>query len=177
MCKLYADWSPRRSSSTLNRSHSFSGGDTAHEKDAEKEGSFFENNSTKEQSEVVGEEETTEKISPPQRKAGSFRLFRSNSWTTAKRNKKTEVKITSPMTTTITNTIENQRCSPSYSTKSQDSGFSENATAPTANNNNNTAGTTSGTSCSNTAQSIQNQRLQFLRLVHFLNLSYHSKQQ
>ena len=157
MCKLYADWSPRRSSSTLNRSHSFSGGDTSHEKDAEKEGSFFENNSTKEQSEVVGEE-TTEKISPPQRK-GSFRLFRSNSWTTAKRNKKTEVKITSP-TTTITNTIENQRCSPSYSTKSQDSGFSENAAAPTANNNNNT-----GTSCSNTAQSIQNQRLQFLRLV------------
>ena len=60
MCKLYADWSPRRSSSTLNRSHSFSGGDTSHEKDAEKEGSFFEN-STKEQSEVVGEE-TTEKI-------------------------------------------------------------------------------------------------------------------
>ena len=176
MCKLYADWSPRRSSSTLNRSHSFSGGDTAHEKDAEKEGSFFENTSTKEQSEVVGEE-TTEKISPPQRKAGSFRLFRSNSWTTAKRNKKTEVKITSPTTTTITNTIENQRCSPSYSTKSQDSGFSENATAPTANNNNNTAGTTSGTSGSNTAQSIQNQRLQFLRLVHFLNLSYHSKQQ
>ena len=157
MCKLYADWSPRRSSSTLNRSHSFSGGDTSHEKDAEKEGSFFEN-STKEQSEVVGEE-TTEKISPPQRK-GSFRLFRSNSWTTAKRNKKTEVKITSP-TTTTTNTIENQRCSPSYSTKSQDSGFSENAAAPTANNNNNTA----GTSCSNTAQSIQNQRLQFLRLV------------
>ena len=156
MCKLYADWSPRRSSSTLNRSHSFSGGDTSHEKDAEKEGSFFENNSTKEQSEVVGEE-TTEKISPPQRK-GSFRLFRSNSWTTAKRNKKTEVKITSP-TTTTTNTIENQRCSPSYSTKSQDSGFSENAAAPTANNNNNT-----GTS-SNTAQSIQNQRLQFLRLV------------
>ena len=156
MCKLYADWSPRRSSSSLNRSHSFSGGDTAHEKDAEKEGSFFEN-STKEQSEVVGEE-TTEKISPPQRK-GSFRLFRSNSWTTAKRNKKTEVKITSPTTTTITNTIENQRCSPSYSTKSQDSGFSENAAAPTANNNNNT-----GTS-SNTAQSIQNQRLQFLRLV------------
>ena len=154
MCKLYADWSPRRSSSTLNRSHSFSGGDTSHEKDAE--GSFFEN-STKEQSEVV-REETTEKISPPQRK-GSFRLFRSNSWTTAKRNKKTEVKITSP-TTTITNTIENQRCSPSYSTKSQDSGFSENAAAPTANNNNNT-----GTSCSNTAQSIQNQRLQFLRLV------------
>ena len=157
MCKLYADWSPRRSSSTLNRSHSFSGGDTSHEKDAEKEGSFFEN-STKEQSEVVGEE-TTEKISPPQRK-GSFRLFRSNSWTTAKRNKKTEVKITSP-TTTTTNTIENQRCSPSYSTKSQDSGFSENAAAPTATNNNNTA----GTSCSNTAQSIQNQRLQFLRLV------------
>ena len=155
MCKLYADWSPRRSSSTLNRSHSFSGGDTSHEKDAEKEGSFFENNSTKEQSEVVGEE-TTEKISPPQRK-GSFRLFRSNSWTTAKRNKKTEVKITSPTTTTTT--IENQRCSPSYSTKSQDSGFSENAAAPTANNNNNT-----GTS-SNTAQSIQNQRLQFLRLV------------
>ena len=155
MCKLYADWSPRRSSSTLNRSHSFSGGDTAHEKDAEKEGSFFENTSTKEQSEVVGEE-TTEKISPPQRK-GSFRLFRSNSWTTAKRNKKTEVKITSPTTTTTT--IENQRCSPSYSTKSQDSGFSENAAAPTANNNNNT-----GTS-SNTAQSIQNQRLQFLRLV------------
>lgn len=154
MCKLYADWSPRRSSSTLNRSHSFSGGDTSHEKDAEKEGSFFEN-STKEQSEVVGEE-TTEKISPPQRK-GSFRLFRSNSWTTAKRNKKTEVKITSPTTTTTT--IENQRCSPSYSTKSQDSGFSENAAAPTANNNNNT-----GTS-SNTAQSIQNQRLQFLRLV------------
>ena len=175
MCKLYADWSPRRSSSTLNRSHSFSGGDTAHEKDAEKEGSFFEN-STKEQSEVVGEE-TTEKISPPQRKAGSFRLFRSNSWTTAKRNKKTEVevKITSPTTTTTT--IENQRCSPSYSTKSQDSGFSENAAAPTVNNNNNTAGTTSGTSGSNTAQSIQNQRLQFLRLVHFLNLSYHSKQQ
>ena len=156
MCKLYADWSPRRSSSTLNRSHSFSGGDTSHEKDAEKEGSFFEN-STKEQSEVVGEE-TTEKISPPQRK-GSFRLFRSNSWTTAKRNKKTEVKITSP-TTTTTNTIENQRCSPSYSTKSQDSGFSENAAAPTANNNHNT-----GTSTSNTAQSIQNQRLQFLRLV------------
>ena len=155
MCKLYADWSPRRSSSTLNRSHSFSGGDTSHEKDAEKEGSFFENNSTKEQSEVVGEE-TTEKISPPQRK-GSFRLFRSNSWTTAKRNKKTEVKITSPTTTKTT--IENQRCSPSYSTKSQDSGFSENAAAPTANNNNNT-----GTS-SNTAQSIQNQRLQFLRLV------------
>ena len=155
MCKLYADWSPRRSSSTLNRSHSFSGGDTSHEKDAEKEGSFFENTSTKEQSEVVGEE-TTEKISPPQRK-GSFRLFRSNSWTTAKRNKKTEVKITSPTTTTTT--IENQRCSPSYSTKSQDSGFSENAAAPTANNNNNT-----GTS-SNTAQSIQNQRLQFLRLV------------
>ena len=154
MCKLYADWSPRRSSSTLNRSHSFSGGDTSHEKDAEKEGSFFEN-STKEQSEVVGEE-TTEKISPPQRK-GSFRLFRSNSWTTAKRNKKTEVKITSPTTTTTT--IEKQRCSPSYSTKSQDSGFSENAAAPTANNNNNT-----GTS-SNTAQSIQNQRLQFLRLV------------
>ena len=154
MCKLYADWSPRRSSSSLNRSHSFSGGDTSHEKDAEKEGSFFEN-STKEQSEVVGEE-TTEKISPPQRK-GSFRLFRSNSWTTAKRNKKTEVKITSPTTTTTT--IENQRCSPSYSTKSQDSGFSENAAAPTANNNNNT-----GTS-SNTAQSIQNQRLQFLRLV------------
>ena len=154
MCKLYADWSPRRSSSTLNRSHSFSGGETSHEKDAEKEGSFFEN-STKEQSEVVGEE-TTEKISPPQRK-GSFRLFRSNSWTTAKRNKKTEVKITSPTTTTTT--IENQRCSPSYSTKSQDSGFSENAAAPTANNNNNT-----GTS-SNTAQSIQNQRLQFLRLV------------
>ena len=154
MCKLYADWSPRRSSSTLNRSHSFSGGDTSHEKDAEKEGSFFEN-STKEQSEVVGEE-TTEKISPPQRK-GSFRLFRSNSWTTAKRNKKTEVKITSPTTTTTT--IENQRCSPSYSTKSQDSGFSENAAAPTANNKNNT-----GTS-SNTAQSIQNQRLQFLRLV------------
>ena len=160
MCKLYADWSPRRSSSTLNRSHSFSGGDTSLGKDAEKEGSFFEN-STKEQSEVVGEE-TTEKISPPQRK-GSFRLFRSNSWTATKRNKKTEVKITSPTTTTTT--IENQRCSPSYSTKSQDSGFSENAAAPTANNNNNAAGTTSGTSCSNTAQSIQNQRLQFLRLV------------
>ena len=158
MCKLYADWSPRRSSSTLNRSHSFSGGDTAHEKDAEKEGSFFENNSTKEQSEVVGEE-TTEKISPPQRKAGSFRLFRSNSWTTAKRNKKTEVKITSPTTTTI----ENQRCSPSYSTKSQDSGFSENA-VPTNTNNSGTSGT------SNTAQSIQNQRLQFLRFVYKKNI-------
>ena len=159
MCKLYADWSPRRT--TLNRSNSFSAGDTSHEQDEEKV-----ENSAKEQSENVGET-TEEKISPPQRK-GSFRLFRSNSWTTAKRNKKTEVKITSPTTTTITNTIENQRCSPSYSTKSQDSGFSENAAAPTANANTNNSGT-SGTSSNNTAQSIQNQRLQFLRLVYKRN--------
>ena len=157
MCKLYADWSPRRT--TLNRSNSFSAGDTSHEQDEEKV-----ENSAKEQSENVGET-TEEKISPPQRK-GSFRLFRSNSWTTAKRNKKTEVKITSP--TTSTTTIENQRCSPSYSTKSQDSGFSENAAAPTANANTNNSGT-SGTSSNNTAQSIQNQRLQFLRLVYKRN--------
>ena len=116
MCKLYADWSPKRGS--LNRSNSFSGQESS-----------------------PNEEET--KSSPPQSK-GSFKLFRSNSWS-SRRKSKTEVKI-SP-------TIENQRCSPSYSTKSQDSGFSETAVAAAA-----AAATTT-----NAAQSIQSQRLQFLR--------------
>ena len=116
MCKLYADWSPKRGA--LNRSNSFSGQESS-----------------------PNEEET--KSSPPQSK-GSFKLFRSNSWS-SRRKSKTEVKI-SP-------TIENQRCSPSYSTKSQDSGFSETAVA-------NAAAAATNT---NAAQSIQSQRLQFLR--------------
>ena len=115
MCKLYADWSPKRGS--LNRSNSFSGQESS-----------------------PNEEET--KSSPPQSK-GSFKLFRSNSWS-SRRKSKTEVKI-SP-------TIENQRCSPSYSTKSQDSGFSETAVAAAA-----------AATATNAAQSIQSQRLQFLR--------------
>ena len=119
MCKLYADWSPKRGS--LNRSNSFSGQESS-----------------------PNEEET--KSSPPQSK-GSFKLFRSNSWS-SRRKSKTEVKI-SP-------TIENQRCSPSYSTKSQDSGFSETAVAAAA------AASASATT-TNAAQSIQSQRLQFLR--------------
>ena len=116
MCKLYADWSPKRGS--LNRSNSFSGQESS-----------------------PNEEET--KSSPPQSK-GSFKLFRSNSWS-SRRKSKTEVKI-SP-------TIENQRCSPSYSTKSQDSGFSETAVAAAA----------AAATATNAAQSIQSQRLQFLR--------------
>ena len=116
MCKLYADWSPKRGS--LNRSNSFSGQESS-----------------------PNEEET--KSSPPQSK-GSFKLFRSNSWS-SRRKSKTEEKKISP-------TIENQRCSPSYSTKSQDSGFSETAVAAAA-----------AATATNAAQSIQSQRLQFLR--------------
>ena len=99
---------------------------------------------------------------------GSFRLFRSNSWSS--RRKKTSEFSGSPApsnipinveTTHIQNNSSNgskendvnsnhQRSSPSYSTKSQDSGcFSENGQGLT-------------TSSSN-SQLIHNQRLQFLR--------------
>ena len=134
MCKLYADWSPKRRS--LNRSNSFSG--------PESSPPSLSNN----------EEETT--TTPPQRK-GSFRLFRSNSWSSRRNKNKSEVRTSPPK-------IENQRCSPSYSTKSQDSGFSEHGAAKEI-------GSTTTTTASdnpaapvvNTAQLIHNQRLQFLR--------------
>ena len=91
---------------------------------------------------------------------GSFRLFRSNSWSS--RRKKTSEFSEIPVETTQIQNSSNendviddpnrQRSSPSYSTKSQDSGcFSENGIN----------GLTSNTN--STAQLIQNQRLQFLR--------------
>ena len=72
---------------------------------------------------------------------GSFRLFRSNSWGS---RKKKSPEISSPNEAII----EAQRCSPSsYSTKSQDSGYSDNAEQLR----------------NSASQLIQNQRLQFLR--------------
>ena len=140
MCKLYADWSPKRRS--LNRSNSFSG--------PESSSPPLSNN------EEETEKNSSNTTTPPQRK-GSFRLFRSNSWSARRNKNKSEVK-TSPK-------IENQRCSPSYSTKSQDSGFSEHGGAGTKE-----IGSSTTTSSDNpvapvvnTAQLIHNQRLQFLR--------------
>lgn len=133
MCKLYADWSPKRRS--LNRSNSFSG--------PESSPPSLSNN----------EEETT--TTPPQRK-GSFRLFRSNSWSSRRNKNKSEVKTSPPK-------IENQRCSPSYSTKSQDSGFSEHGAAKEIGSTTTTASDNPAAPVVNTAQLIHNQRLQFLR--------------
>ncbi len=62
----------------------------------------------------------------------SFRLFRSNSWSSRNKNKnKASAESESPESQQCQPVMirTQQRCSPSYSTKSQDSGFSENAAA------------------------------------------------
>ena len=101
--------------------------------------------------------ESSPKTQQEESRRGSFRLFRSNSWSSRKKKNPEVLPVTeggqasqlSPNNEAI---IEAQRCSPSsYSTKSQDSGFSD---VPQV------AGDQLRTSAS---QLIQNQRLQFLR--------------
>ena len=117
MCKFYADNFTNKVSAGLNRSNSFSGS---------------HHSST----------DTT-----PERREGSFKLFRSNSWSS--RRKKTVELGNEPILEEEQH--QQQRSSPSYSTKSQDSGFSENA------------GNEQLRSTNSASQLIQNQRLQFLR--------------
>ena len=101
--------------------------------------------------------ESSPKTQQEESRRGSFRVFRSNSWSSRKKKNPEVLPVTeggqapqlSPNNEAI---IEAQRCSPSsYSTKSQDSGFSD---VPQV------AGDQLRTSAS---QLIQNQRLQFLR--------------
>ena len=157
MCRFYVDnfsnnngvkGSDHKRNSPLNRSNSFSGQESVSSSPNE---------------------------SPPQdmmllpKNRGSFRLFRSNSWSS--RRKKTSSfseengALTSTNSSPVANNSSNddnidildaeqqQRSSPSYSTKSQDSGYSENGEQLKQM-------TLQRVSAS---QLIQNQRLQFLR--------------
>ncbi len=65
----------------------------------------------------------------------SFRLFRSNSWSSRNKNKTVKIADSETQSSQQTVTVSTeQRCSPSsYSTKSQDSGFSENNNAAETN--------------------------------------------
>jgi len=162
MCKFYADnFSPSRLGSKLNRSNSFTSGQDSSSATSNSSASSSSNDQSPQSvSETSKSSETTR---------GSFRLFRSNSWS-SRRKKTSEFSEIPVETTQIQNSSKNssknssndddidnsnrQRSSPSYSTKSQDSGcFSENGI--------NGHGLTSTTN--STAHLIHNQRLQFLR--------------
>ena len=95
--------------------------------------------------------ETSPKTQQEESRRGSFRLFRSNSWSSRKKkSSEGQAQLEAPNEAII----EAQRCSPSsYSTKSQDSGFSDVPSQAVP-------GDQLRTSAS---QLIQNQRLQFLR--------------
>ena len=87
------------------------------------------------------------------RRGGSFRLFRSNSWSSRKK-KSPDILPPSPNEAII----EAQRCSPSsYSTKSQDSGYSDHGLAQ------HSSAAEPLRQQNSASQLIQNQRLQFLR--------------
>jgi hypothetical protein len=126
MCKFYADTIKITSKSSLNRSNSFSG------------------------------KSDTETALSSDQKRGSFRLFRSNSWSTRRKKSSETSNSSSPGSDQVPPA---QRCSPSYSTKSQDSGFSE----QNAEQQQQQQHSQQLRAITSTSQLIQNQRLQFLR--------------
>lgn len=127
MCRLYADNFGSTSSlkknspnGTINRSHSFNSPGSPKVSSGQyspnSDNLEIDINESPSPSETSSHSPTQDQGIAGERK-GSFRLFRSRSWSFKKKSNSSPSSSSSPN--------EVKRCSPSYSTKSQDSGFSD----------------------------------------------------